>query len=81
VTRYTFVAQNLEESSNPEMGVILAETMAMIAQGKMDMPITPCFAARRNDDILLESLLKKGLDANEGDKKGKTALVCRLFLL
>ncbi|KAK7352736.1 hypothetical protein VNO80_18164 [Phaseolus coccineus] len=66
--------QNLEESSYPERHVILAETAAKIAQGKMDMPITLCFAAIRNDYILLESLLKKGLDPNEGDKKGKTAL-------
>ncbi|KAK8465492.1 hypothetical protein PHAVU_009G095700 [Phaseolus vulgaris] len=66
--------QNLEESSYPERHVILAETVAKIVQGKMDMPISPCFAAIRNDDRLLESLLKKGLDPNEGDKKGKTAL-------
>jgi len=62
------------------MDAILAETEAMLARGKMDMPITTCFAASRNDDLLLHRLLKKGSDPNELDKNGKTTLVCRFSL-
>lgn len=58
------------------MDVILAETEAMLARGKMDMPITTCFAVTRNDDLLLHRLLKRGSDPNELDRSGKTALVC-----
>lgn len=76
-----FVAQHLQEVKYPGMDAILAETETMLAQGRMDMPITTCFAANRNDDLLLHRLLKKGSDPNEVDKNGKTALVCRFSLL
>ncbi|TKY74702.1 Potassium channel AKT1 [Spatholobus suberectus] len=66
--------QHLQESRYPGMDVILAETEAMLARGRMDMPITTGFAATRNDDLLLHRLLKKGSDPNEVDKNGKTAL-------
>ncbi|KAL5190075.1 Potassium channel AKT1 [Glycine soja] len=66
--------QHLQESRYPGMDAILAETEAMLARGKMDMPITTCFAASRNDDLLLHRLLKKGSDPNELDKNGKTTL-------
>ncbi|KAG5098481.1 hypothetical protein JHK82_048335 [Glycine max] len=66
--------QNLHESEDPLMKEILAETEAMLARGKMDLPISLLFAASRGDDILLHQLLKKGSDPNEPDKDGKTAL-------
>ncbi|KAH1212865.1 Potassium channel AKT1 [Glycine max] len=66
--------QNLHESEDPLMKGILAETEAMLARGKMDLPISLLFAASRGDDMLLQQLLKKGSDPNEPDKNGKTAL-------
>lgn len=71
--------QCLQESKHPGMDVALAETEAMLARGKMDLPISTCFAANRNDDLLLNRLLKNGLDPNEEDKNGRTAMVCRFF--
>jgi ankyrin repeat protein len=49
----------------------------MLTQGRMDLPLTLCFAAMRGDDLLLRQLLKQGLDPNELDDNGRTALVCR----
>ncbi|XP_027355749.1 potassium channel AKT1-like [Abrus precatorius] len=66
--------QHLQESRHPGMDSVLAETEAMLARGRMEMPISTCFAAIRNDDLLLHRLLKKGSDPNEVDKNGKTAL-------
>ncbi|XP_061346258.1 potassium channel AKT1-like isoform X1 [Gastrolobium bilobum] len=66
--------QHLQESKAPGMDVILKETEAMLARGRMDLPISTCFAANRNDDLLLNRLLKKGSDPNEVDKNGRTAL-------
>ncbi|RDX61437.1 Potassium channel AKT1, partial [Mucuna pruriens] len=71
--------QHLQQSRYPGMDIILAETEAMLARGRMDMPITTCFAASRNDDLLLHRMLKKGLDPNELDKNGKTALHIAAF--
>ncbi|KAL9330886.1 hypothetical protein ACSQ67_000496 [Phaseolus vulgaris] len=65
---------HLHELGNPLMEEILAEAEAMLARGKMDLPISLLFAASRGDDILLNQLLKKGSDPNEPDKNGKTAM-------
>ena len=48
----------------------------MLARGRLDLPITLCFAVTREDDLLLHQLLKRGLDPNESDNNGHTALVC-----
>ncbi|KAL2346750.1 hypothetical protein Fmac_000750 [Flemingia macrophylla] len=66
--------QHLRESRYPGMDVILAETEAMIARGRMDLPITTLFAADRNSDLLLRRLLEKGSDPNEENNDGQTAL-------
>ncbi|XP_054797162.1 potassium channel AKT1-like isoform X2 [Prosopis cineraria] len=66
--------QHLKESSDPMMDGVLAETEAMLARGKMDLPVSPCFAANRDDDLLLHQLLKGGSDPNEADKNGRTSL-------
>lgn len=54
---------------------VLLETENMIARGRMDLPLTLCFAALRGDDLLLHHLLKRGLDPNESDNNARTALV------
>lgn len=54
---------------------ILVEIENMIARGRMDLPLTLCFAALRGDDLLLNHLLKRGVDPNESDNNGRTALV------
>lgn len=59
---------------------ILAETERMLAHGRMDLPLTLCFAAMRGDDLLLHQLLKRGLDPNDLDENGRTALVSLIFL-
>ncbi|KAK2446069.1 potassium channel AKT1 [Trifolium repens] len=65
---------HLETSTIPGMDAVFAETMAMLARGKTDLPISTCFAVSRNDNILLRQLLKKGSDPNEADRRGRAAL-------
>lgn len=62
--------------TDPVMEGVLAETESMLARGRMDLPLSLCFAAIRGDDILMHQLLKRGLDPNESDANGRTALVC-----
>lgn len=57
------------------MQEILADTEHLLAQGRVDMPLNLCFAAARQDDVLLHRLLKRGLDPNELDRDGRNALV------
>ncbi|KAK7260861.1 hypothetical protein RIF29_27160 [Crotalaria pallida] len=66
--------QHLHESEDPLMKGIVAETEALLARGRMDLPISLLFASNRGDDILLHQLLKKGSDPNEADTNGRTAL-------
>lgn len=54
---------------------VLSETENMLARGRMDLPLSLCFAASRGDDLLLNQLLKRGLEPNESDNNGRTALV------
>lgn len=67
--------QYLKEIKDPMMEGVLLETENMLARGRMDLPLTLCFAALRGDDLLLHHLLKRGLDPNESDNNGRTALV------
>jgi len=76
-----FLVQHLHEIGGPIMQEIVAEAEAMLARGKMDLPISLLFAASRGDDIMLNQLLKKGSDPNEPDKNGKTALVSKYDFL
>lgn len=55
--------------------VVLLETERMLSRGKMDLPLSLCFAAMRGDDVLLNQLLMRGLEPNEADIGGRTALV------
>lgn len=57
------------------MQQILTDTEQKLAQGRMDFPLSLCFAAVRGDDLLLQQLLRRGSDPNELDNSGRTALV------
>lgn len=70
------VGQHLKEQKDPLMEGVLHETENMLARGRMDLPLSLCFAALRGDDSLLHQLLKRGLDPNESDNNGRSALVC-----
>jgi potassium channel len=58
---------------------VLKEIENMLARGRLDLPITLCFAVNKGDDFMLHQLLKRGLDPNESDNNGHTALV-RIYL-
>ncbi|KAI3941957.1 hypothetical protein MKW98_009167 [Papaver atlanticum] len=66
--------QHLKEDDDPVMQKVLIDTEKMLAHGKLDLPLSLCFAARRGDDLLLHQLLKKGEDPNETDNSDRTAL-------
>ncbi|KAJ8751510.1 hypothetical protein K2173_016738 [Erythroxylum novogranatense] len=66
--------QHLKELKDPIMESVLLETENMLARGRMDLPLSLCFAALRGDDLLLLQLLKRGLDPNESDNNGRSAL-------
>ncbi|KAJ7956634.1 Potassium channel like [Quillaja saponaria] len=66
--------QHLKDLKDPFMEGVLLETENMLARGRMDLPLSLCFAAIRGDDLLLHQLLKRGLDPNETDVNGRTAL-------
>ncbi|XP_010254477.1 PREDICTED: potassium channel AKT1-like [Nelumbo nucifera] len=66
--------QHLKELKDPLMQGVLTETENMLARGRMDLPLTLCFAAFRGDDLLLNQLLRRGLDPNELDNSGRSAL-------
>ncbi|GFZ08396.1 K+ transporter 1 [Actinidia rufa] len=66
--------QHLKEQSDPLMETVLLDTTHILAQGRMDLPLGLCFAAMREDDLLLHQLLKRGTDPNEMDSSRRTAL-------
>ncbi|KAL7150722.1 hypothetical protein ABFS83_05G132500 [Erythranthe nasuta] len=66
--------QHLKEQKDPVMQEILTDTEHMLAHGRMDVPLSLCFAASREDDLLLHHLLRRGLDPNELDSNGRNAL-------
>ena len=62
------------------MDEILRDTENMLARGRMDLPLSLCFAATRGDASLLHRLLTRGSDPNEADATGRTAMVGTNFL-
>lgn len=62
------------------MEEILKETEHLLTRGRMEVPLSLCFAATRNDDQLLHQLLRHGSDPNEIDNNGRTAMVCTFML-
>ncbi|KAE8677161.1 Potassium channel AKT1 [Hibiscus syriacus] len=69
-----FWVMHLKDKNDPIMEGVLIETENMLARGRMDLPLNLCFATLRGDDLLLHQLLKRGLDPNEADNNGRTAL-------
>ncbi|KAL6334183.1 hypothetical protein AAG906_006767 [Vitis piasezkii] len=59
-----------ERAQNPVMEGVLADIESMLVQGRMELPLSLCFAVLRGDDLLLYQLLKRGLDLNELDSNG-----------
>ncbi|KAL0921188.1 hypothetical protein M5K25_008239 [Dendrobium thyrsiflorum] len=70
----SFGLQHLKEQKDPIMEAVLRETENTLARGRMDLPLSLCFAVIRGDDLLLHQLLKRGLDPCESDSNGHTAL-------
>ncbi|GLT26115.1 hypothetical protein SLA2020_012020 [Shorea laevis] len=66
--------QHLKDLNDPIMQGVLLETENMLTRGRMDLPLNLFFATLRGDDLLLHQLLKRGLDPNEADNNGRTAL-------
>ncbi|XP_011013838.1 PREDICTED: potassium channel AKT1-like isoform X3 [Populus euphratica] len=66
--------QYLKEHKDPVMEGVFLETTNMLAHGRMELPLSLCIAALRGDDLLLHQLLKRGLDPNEADNNGRSAL-------
>ncbi|XP_020587257.1 potassium channel AKT1-like [Phalaenopsis equestris] len=66
--------QHLKEQKDPIMEGVLRETENTLARGRMDLPLSLCFAVIRGDDLLLHQLLKRGLDPSESDSNSHTAL-------
>ncbi|XP_010533190.1 PREDICTED: potassium channel AKT1 [Tarenaya hassleriana] len=66
--------ERLKQMDDPMIKNVLVETEHMLARGKMDLPLNLCFAALREDDLLLHQLLKNGHDPNESDNNGRTPL-------
>lgn len=65
-----------EKKDDGVIAGVSKEIEHMITRGQLDLPITLCFAASRGDEHLLHQLLKRrGLDPNETDNDGRTALV------
>ncbi|PIN13562.1 K+-channel ERG [Handroanthus impetiginosus] len=66
--------EHLKEQKDPVMQEIYECTQHVLAHGRMDVPLSLCFAASRGDYALLQHLLKRGLDPNELDSNGRSAL-------
>ena len=66
----TNLPQHLKVHKNPVIEGVLADIESMLVQGRMELPLSLCFAVLRGDDLLLYQLLKRGLDLNELDSNG-----------
>ncbi|KAM1022720.1 hypothetical protein ACFX2I_043615 [Malus domestica] len=66
--------KHLKEMKNPLAEGILRDIEHVLASGRMDLPLSLCFAAQRGDDMLLHQLLRRGSDPNEMDDNGRTAM-------
>jgi len=65
----------LKELKNPTFGELSKEIEQLIAKGRMDVPASLCFVASIGDSLLMEQLLKSGMDPNESDCNSCTPLV------
>ncbi|XP_072992094.1 potassium channel AKT1-like isoform X2 [Typha latifolia] len=75
----TIIMNNLlqylkEQKEDPAAEGVLKEIENMLTRGRLDLPLTLCFAVNRGDDLLVQQLLRRGFDPNESDNNGRTAL-------
>lgn len=68
-----------DKKEDPVMEGVLREIENMLTRGHLDLPLTLCFAVTRGDDFLLHQLLRRGLNPNEADNNGHSALVRELL--
>ncbi|RZR93724.1 hypothetical protein BHM03_00022291 [Ensete ventricosum] len=68
-----------DQKDDPVMEGVLREIENMLTHGRLDLPLTLSFAVIRGDDLLLHQLLRRGLDPNESDSNGHSALVWNLY--
>ncbi|KAL1552490.1 potassium channel AKT1-like [Salvia divinorum] len=66
--------EHLKKHQEPGMKEILTYTEQMLANGRFDMPLSLCFAADRGDALLLNQMLRQGMDPDELDSNGRRAL-------
>ncbi|KAF8377087.1 hypothetical protein HHK36_030460 [Tetracentron sinense] len=66
--------QHLKELKDPLVEQVLTEMESMLARDRMNLPLSQFFATMRGNDLLLHQLLKRGLDPNDSDNNGRTAL-------
>ncbi|KAF8042779.1 hypothetical protein BT93_A1185 [Corymbia citriodora subsp. variegata] len=66
--------QHLKDLRDPTMESVLIDAENMLAHGRLDLPLSLCFATLRGDDLMLSQLLRRGLDPNESDNSGRTPL-------
>ncbi|XP_030475988.2 potassium channel AKT1-like [Syzygium oleosum] len=66
--------QHLKDLKDPTMESVLIDAENMLAHGRLDLPLSLCFATLRGDDLMLSQLLRRGLDPNESDNSGRTPL-------
>ncbi|XP_010670706.2 potassium channel AKT1 isoform X2 [Beta vulgaris subsp. vulgaris] len=66
--------EHLKVQEDPLMQSVLSDVEKMLAQGQMDLPLSLCFAAAREDEPLLQHLLRRGCHPDERDMNGRTAL-------
>ncbi|XP_030552895.2 potassium channel AKT1-like isoform X2 [Rhodamnia argentea] len=66
--------QHLKDLKDPIMESVLIDAENMLAHGRLDLPLSLCFATLREDDLILSQLLRRGLDPNESDNSGRTPL-------
>ncbi|KAI9124269.1 hypothetical protein K1719_005569 [Acacia pycnantha] len=62
----------LKKQTDPVMKGVLVETKNMLPRGRMDLPLSLC--SKKDDHLMLHQLLNRGLDPNESDNTGRTAL-------
>ena len=57
------------------METALEETEKKLTRGRVEIPVSLCFAIVEGYELLLRHLLKEGLDPNEPNINGMTPLV------
>eukprot|EP01018_Ginkgo_biloba_P022521 Gb_14908 [translate_table: standard] len=66
--------QHLKKMEDPTFQQLSTDIELSLARGRMDVPVSLCFVASRGDSLLMEELLKRGMDPNETDNNSRTPL-------